>query len=95
VDASGIDLPQLTDCTLYTIQFIAGVYHLHEGGYISKPLWMLWEREIENTLRGPLFQREWGGVAAEFANNRDFPQYINTLVHCTRGICPGCETSSQ
>ncbi len=75
---------ELTDCTLFTIQFIADIYYLHKGGYISKPLWMLWEREIKNTLSGPLFQREWDGVAAEFANNRDFLQYINALMRCNR-----------
>jgi hypothetical protein len=26
---------ELTDCTLYCIQFIADVYHLHKAGYIS------------------------------------------------------------
>src|ERR1700688_2630787 len=75
---------ELTDCTLYTIQFIADVYYLHKGGYISKPLWMLWEREIKNPLSGPLFQREWDGVAAEVANNGDFLEYINALMRCNR-----------
>jgi hypothetical protein len=75
---------ELTDCTLYTIQFIADIYYLHKGGYISKPLWMLWEREIKNILRGPLFQREWEGVAPEFANDADFLEYRNILVHCQR-----------
>ena len=27
---------ELTDCTLYAMQFIADVYYLHKGGYISK-----------------------------------------------------------
>src|SRR5580704_5393740 len=30
---------ELTDCTLYTIQFIADAYHLHKGGFISKNIW--------------------------------------------------------
>lgn len=71
---------ELTDCTLYTIQFIADVYYLHMGGYVSKHLWILWEREIRNTLTGPVFRREWEGVSAEFAHNRDFIQYINALM---------------
>lgn len=73
---------ELTDCTLYTMQFIADVYYLQNGGYISKNLWMLWEREIKNTLTGRVFQRGWAGVSAEFAHNRDFVQYIDTLMHC-------------
>src|ERR1700680_51573 len=32
---------ELTDCTLYCIQFIADVYHLRTGGYISNNLWKL------------------------------------------------------
>jgi hypothetical protein len=52
---------ELTDCTLYCIQFIADAYHLHKGRYISHNLWLLWEREIARTLTGPVFQREWGG----------------------------------
>ena len=71
---------QLTDCTLYCIQFIADVYHLHKGGYISRSLWRLWEREIKRTLTGPVFRREWDGVAAEFAYNRDFLRYIDGLM---------------
>jgi hypothetical protein len=71
---------EVTDCTLYCIQFIADVYQLHKGGYISKSLWMLWEREIKRTLTGPVFRREWDGVAAEFAYDRDFLRYIEDLM---------------
>src|SRR5271166_3142788 len=31
---------ELTDCTLYCIQFIADVYYLHRSGYISTHLWL-------------------------------------------------------
>src|SRR4029077_4280615 len=40
---------ELTDCTLYCIQFISDVYYLHKGGYVSRNLWLLWEREIKRT----------------------------------------------
>jgi hypothetical protein len=75
---------EITDCTLYCIQFIADVYHLHKAGYISDNLWILWEIEIKRTLTGPVFQREWAGVAAEFDHNHDFLQYIHKLMHCAR-----------
>src|ERR1700681_4026137 len=71
---------ELTDCTFYAMQFIADVYYLHKGGYISKSLWRVWEREIRKTLTGPIFQREWRGVAAEFAHSRDFVNYINAVM---------------
>jgi hypothetical protein len=71
---------EITDCTLYCLQLIADVYHLQQGGYISKHLWRLWEREIKHTLSGPVFQREWEGLAAEFNHNPDFVQYIKTLM---------------
>jgi len=79
---------ELTDCTLYCIQFIADAYYLHKGGYISKKIWMLWEREIKRTLGGPVFQREWAGVAAEFEHDRQFVQYINALMRCKRPRTP-------
>jgi hypothetical protein len=76
---------EITDCTLYCVQFIADVYHLHEAGYISNRLWMLWEIEIKRTLNGLVFQREWAGIAAEFDHNRDFSQYMRKLL---RGVRP-------
>lgn len=71
---------ELTDCTLYCIQFIADVYYLHKGGYITNSLWTLWEREINRTLRGRLFKREWESVETEFSHDIEFLKYINTLV---------------
>jgi len=70
---------ELTDCTLYCMQFIADVFYLHKGGYVSKNLWFLWEREIRRTLCGRLFQREWERVAPEFSHDVEFLSYINTL----------------
>ena len=68
---------EITECTLYCIQFVADVYHLHKAGYISKPLWRLWEREIRRTVKGPLFVREWSAVAAEFSHDKDFMDYLS------------------
>src|SRR5208283_4382651 len=79
---------ELTDCTLYCIQFIADAYHLHKGAYISKQIWRLWEREIQRTLSGPVFQREWAGVAAEFAHDHEFIHYIDSLMRCKRPRAP-------
>src|SRR5580700_5947858 len=31
---------ELTDCTLYCIQFVADGYYLHKGGYIARHLWL-------------------------------------------------------
>src|SRR5271165_1361332 len=75
---------ELTDCTLYCIQFVADVYYLHKGGYISSHMWSLWEREIKRTLSGPLFEREWGKVRSEFSHDNDFIQYLHTLTHTKR-----------
>ena len=67
---------EITECTLYCIQFVADVYHLHRAGYISNRLWRLWEREIKRTLKGPLFVREWSTVAVEFSHDKDFLDYM-------------------
>jgi len=67
---------EITECTLYCIQFVADMYHLHKAGYISSQLWKLWEREIKRTLKGPLFVREWSAVATEFSHDKDFLDYL-------------------
>jgi hypothetical protein len=71
---------EVTECTLYCLQLIADVYYLHKGGYVSKHLWMLWEREVKHTLTGRVFQREWAGVAAEFSHSSEFLNYISALM---------------
>ena len=55
-------------------------------GRARSDLWLLWEREIKHALTGPVFRREWEGISAEFANNRDFFRYISTLIHSKRQI---------
>jgi len=71
---------ELTDCTLYAMQLIADVYHLHKAGYISKRMWTVWEPEIRKTLTGAVFQREWQGVSVEFAHTADFVNYIDKVM---------------
>ena len=67
---------EITECILYCLQFVADVYHLHNAGYITNRLWKLWEREIKRTLKGRLFVREWNAVAAEFAHDKKFLDYM-------------------
>jgi hypothetical protein len=72
---------ELTDCTLYSIQFVADVYYLHKAGYLSKNLWRMWERGIQSTLSGQVFKREWDNLSVEFSHNQEFVRYIDGLVH--------------
>ena len=71
---------EITDCTLYCLQLIADVYHVHQSGYISKALWNAWEREIKHILDGRIFRREWEWLEVEFSHNRHFLKYINELM---------------
>jgi hypothetical protein len=71
---------ELTDRTRDAMQLIADVYHLRRIGYISKRVWNLWERQIRQTVAGPIFQREWQGISAEFAYSRDFVRYIGRVI---------------
>jgi len=77
---------EITDCTLYCIQLVADVYHLKQGGYISKRLWSAWEREIRHILEGPVFRREWETIAVEFSHNDKFQKYIDKLIR-TKSPC--------
>jgi hypothetical protein len=81
---------ELTECTLYCIHFVADVYYLHRGGYVSAKLWRLWERDIKRTLTGPVFQRELRAVETEFSQDSDFLGYLRSLM----GDC-GCEQRSS
>jgi hypothetical protein len=75
---------ELTECTLYAMQFVADVYHLHRGGYIAKSLWKLWELQIRKTLSGRVFQREWERIASEFAYSPSFVEYIAGMIERSR-----------
>jgi hypothetical protein len=75
---------QITDCTLYCIQFIADVYYLRNSGYIPKKRWLLWEREIDRGLNGPVFAREWETVLAQYGHEPEFLLFINILVSPNR-----------
>jgi hypothetical protein len=75
---------ELTDCTLYCIQFISDVYYLRKTGYIAKSLWILWEREIARTLNGPVFMREWTKIRSEFSHDSEFTHFLSTLSHRKR-----------
>lgn len=72
---------ELFDCTRYAMQLVADVYHLRKIGYISKRTWNVWERQIRQTLAGPVFKREWQGVSAEFVYSADFVRYIDKVMH--------------
>jgi len=75
---------EITDCTLYSIQFIADAYHLRKNGLISRKIWLLWERQIKRTLSGRVFQREWEKVAVEFSYDPQFLKYVKTLMRPER-----------
>ena len=74
---------EVSDCTLYAIQFVADVYYLHKVGYVSSNLWRLFERAIKRTLAGRVFQREWETLSAEFDHSSDFVNYIDIMMHPT------------
>ena len=84
----------ITDSTLYCIQFIADVYYLHKSAYIPNNLWHLWEREIHRTLSGPIFEREWDKVKAEFSHDADFLRFLNAVQHRRRIPKKGCANQS-
>ena len=74
---------EVTECTLYVIQFLADIYYLHKRGYLSANLWKLWERAIKQTLAGRVFRREWETLSTEFVYSPDFVDYIKTTMHST------------
>jgi hypothetical protein len=84
---------EITDCTLYCLQLMADVYQVRRAGYISKRVWNAWEREIKHILEGPIFRREWEGLAIEFSHNEDFLRYINGLIAPKPKLIPAAAPS--
>jgi hypothetical protein len=83
---------EITDCIRYAMQLIADVYHIHEAGYLTKRVWKLWEKEIRNTIPGPVFRREWQEVSAEFSRTAEFVAYIDRILReegSRRSLVPG------
>ena len=70
---------EIRDCIFYCLQLLADVYQLRRGGYVSARLWNVWEREIQHTLKGPVFQREWETLRVEFSHNEEFLRYIDLM----------------
>jgi hypothetical protein len=75
---------ELTECVMYCSHYVADVYYLHRGGYVSVRLWRLWEREIKRTLMGPVFKRELDGVATQFYIDSEFLQYLRSMAQDRR-----------
>jgi hypothetical protein len=75
---------ELTECVMYCFHYVADVYYLHRGGYVSVRLWRLWEQEIKRTLMGPVFQRELDGVATQFYVDSEFLQYLRSMTQGNR-----------
>ena len=74
---------EVTGCTLYVIQYLADIYYLRKGKYLSANLWNLWERGTKKTLAGRVFRRAWETLSTEFTYSPDFVDYINRTMHST------------
>jgi hypothetical protein len=87
---------ELTECAMYCMHFVADVYYLHRGGYVSAKLWKVWEREIKRTLTGPVFRRELAAVEIEFSQDNEFISYVQSLMRdCSHEQGPFAELDHE
>lgn len=54
-------------------------YYLRQKGWLYKETWQIWERELNRTLKTPLFMREWETLAGEFESYPKFKEYVDKI----------------
>jgi hypothetical protein len=64
---------QLSLCILRYLNLCYEEFFLHQHGYLSKKIWLIWKEEIERMLRSPLLRREWQCLRSEF---RSYPAFV-------------------
>ena len=79
---------ELTRSCLQCFQAIAALYFLHKGGYVSRELWMTWQRGIKRTMQGAVLQREWAAAENIFSHNVEFCRYMRRLTHADAAASP-------
>jgi hypothetical protein len=65
---------------LQCFHIIADLYHLHEGGYISRDLWLPSQRGIRRAMRGPVLRREWLAAEAAFNHDVELCRYMRAMI---------------
>ena len=67
---------ELSLCVLRYLNLCSEEYYLRRRGYLAKEVWGIWERELQRTLKCPLFVREWKKLVGEFESYEDFRRYV-------------------
>ena len=55
--------------------------YLLRAGYLAMEVWSAWEREIERTLRTPLYRSGWKELRGEFESYPEFIKYVERVQH--------------
>ena len=70
-------------CSRY-LNLCSEEYHLMKSGYLAKAVWGIWQGELEQTLRTPLFVSGWPDLEHEFLSHSDFRCYVEQVQRSAR-----------
>ena len=75
--------PKITSAVHRYLNLCSEEYYLKKHGYFqgafSDEIWKIWEKLLQETLRGALFRREWKKLRGEFLPDTDFYQYVEKI----------------
>jgi hypothetical protein len=73
------DRDRIKLCLLRYLNLCSEEFHLMRTGYLAPEVWGLWRRELEWTLRRPLYRSGWPGLRHEFESYPEFLAYVEEV----------------
>lgn len=70
---------ELSQGVLRCLSLFAQLHFFCRNGYIPKQVWRKSKGQFAQTLRSPLFMREWQTLAPVFATDRVFTRYVERV----------------
>jgi len=71
---------ELRNAYLRYLNLCAEEFFLLSQNYLSVRVWLIWEAELQRTLRSALFAREWAELRAEFDAHPPFQAYVEAVM---------------
>lgn len=69
----------LTAALVRYLNLCSEEFYMWHGGYLSRRIWRVWERELERTLTSPLVKREWPRIRTVYEAFPEFGAFVDRL----------------
>lgn len=74
--------PETAELRLEVLRYLnlcSEEFYLNERGYLSRHVWDIWRREIEEKVATALVRREWIALSEEFKSQSQFRAYVSQI----------------